>query len=161
MSSGHGIRRNWTRIFPRYRPGDLFALVADIEAYPAFVPGCQKTRIVRRHENVWQVENVFGFGPLNSRFSSKASLTPEREISILSEDGVWRRFQMNWRFEQAETGCLLICDMVLEFKSTFLNGAAALTAEDTERRFIDAFERRAEKLFGRASANQSLWGDKQ
>lgn len=142
------LKRGWTRSYPQFRQEDLFALVADIKSYPAFVPGCQETRVLRRGENVWLVENVFGFGPLRKRFISQATLNPPHELSVTSDSGVWRRLLLYWRFEPAEGGCRLSCEMALDFKSAVLNGIAALAVVDAERRIIAAFERRADELLG-------------
>jgi coenzyme Q-binding protein COQ10 len=155
--AGSALKRSFSRVYPQFRAQDLFALVADIESYPFFVPGCQKTRVVSRRENCWLVENVFGFGPLRHNFVSRAILNPPNDLSIASEDGVWRRFLLHWRFEPAGTGCLLTYEMTIEFSSDFLNAGASFAAAGMEQRIMAAFERRAEKLFGRG-ANE--WGRK-
>ena len=146
--AGSALKRGFSRVYPQFRPEDLFDLVADIKSYPAFVPGCQRTRVVSRHENVLLVENFFGFGPLRQRFVSRAKFDRPRALSIASESGVWRRFQMDWRFEPAGNGSRLSCDMELEFSSALLNAVAPFAVTDVEARILRAFELRAEKLLG-------------
>jgi coenzyme Q-binding protein COQ10 len=146
------MSRKLLRHYPRYSPEHLFGLAADIESYPLFVPGCRRARIVSREgdarEQALTVENMFGFGPLNQPFRTNAILKPPRELVIVSRDGPWRLFSMDWRFQPERGGCLLSCEVTLDFSSRMLNLLASLAAADVERQVLAAFERRAEKLFG-------------
>jgi coenzyme Q-binding protein COQ10 len=140
--------RTWERKFPRFKPEQLFALVSDIESYPIFVPGCLNARIVERSERVWRVENVFGFGPVRSRFTSIAELDPPRRLDISSGDGPWRDFRMSWQFRPSGTGCRVSCTSTLEFRSPLFAVLAKFLRSEMEARIIAAFEARAKALFG-------------
>ena len=146
--AGKALQRRFSRVYPQFRPSDLFGLVADIESYPAFVPGCLKTRVLSRRDNVLLVDNVFGAGPLRQKFTSRATLDSPDKLCITSDNGVWRRFRMDWRFESVGNGCRLSCDMELEFLSGLLNAVAPFAAPDVESRILRAFELRAEKILG-------------
>ena len=137
----------WRRTFPRLSSAQLFALVSDIESYPAFVPGCLHARIVERGETVWKVENVFGFGPVRSRFMSRAELDPPHRLDITSREEPWRDFRMNWRFEDADAGCRLSCALALVFRSPLLARVAHLASGELERGVVSAFERRARWVY--------------
>ncbi|PPQ40254.1 coenzyme Q-binding protein COQ10 [Rhodoblastus acidophilus] len=142
------VTRRLSRFYPRYSPENLFALAADIESYPLFVPGCRSARILAREGDALQVENVFGFGPLRHPFKTRAELKPPRELAIVSQDGPWRRFSMTFRFAREQDGCRLVCEAVLDFRSPMLNLVASLAAAEVETKVLAAFQRRAEKLFG-------------
>jgi coenzyme Q-binding protein COQ10 len=142
------LKRSFGRVYPQFQQSDLFSLVADIESYPAFIPGCLKTRVLSRRENVLLVENVFGLGPLRQKFISQATLDSPHKLCITSENGIWRRFRMDWRFEPMGNGCRLYCAMELEFSSQLLNAAAPFAAADVESGILQAFELRAEKILG-------------
>ena len=142
------LKRSFWRVYPQFQPSDLFSLVADIESYPAFIPGCLQTRVLSRRENVLLVENVFGLGPLRQKFISQATLDLPHKLCITSENGIWRRFRMDWRFEPMGNGCRLSCAMELEFSSAMLNAVAPFAAADVELGILQAFELRAEKIFG-------------
>jgi coenzyme Q-binding protein COQ10 len=148
VMAGKALRRRFSRVYPHFRPPDLFGLVADIESYPAFVPGCLQTRVLSRRDNVLLVENVFGAGPLRQKFTSQATLDSPDKLCITSDSGIWRRFRMDWRFEPSGSGCRLSCDMELEFLSGLLNAVAPFAAPDVESRILRAFELRAEKILG-------------
>ena len=125
----------------------LFALVSDIESYPAFVPGCLEARIVERGETVWKVENVFGFGPVRSRFMSRAELDPPHRLDITSREEPWRDFRMNWRFADSALGCRLFCALALVFRSPLLARLAHMASGEMERGVVSAFERRAKMVY--------------
>jgi coenzyme Q-binding protein COQ10 len=140
--------RSWQREFPRFKPEQLFALVADIESYPIFMPGCLDARIVEKGEEVWRVENVFGFGPVQRRFISIAELKPPDRLDISSRDGPWRDFRMSWQFQPSGAGCRVSCTSTSRFRSPVLAALARFSESAMEERIIAAFEARAEVLFG-------------
>ena len=141
------MRRSVERLYPHYRAEDLYGLVADIESYPAFMPGCRKTRILSKRGDVWTVDNEFGVGPFRHRFISRATVDPGKGLSIASDDGPWRQFLMDWRFQPEGAGCLLSFAMTLELSSFLLIAATPFAIMDTEQRILSAFERRAAQLF--------------
>ncbi|MCI4679839.1 type II toxin-antitoxin system RatA family toxin [Rhodoblastus acidophilus] len=147
------MRRKFEVFFPHHGPEALFALVDDIEAYPAFVPACLGTRVLAR-EGAWRrVRNVFGLGRLRIAFVSEARADPPRELVIESCDGPLRALRLRWLFEPRGEGCLLTCDILLEFASGLFNALAVLAAPEFERKIVAAFERRAAGLpKGRAPA---------
>jgi coenzyme Q-binding protein COQ10 len=143
------LRRHWRMRFPVYSAEQLFALVADIESYPQFVPGCVATRILeRRNDGTWLVDNVFGFGPLRSRFHTTAHFDAPRRLEIVSQDGPWRRFAMLWRFTPEDEGCRADVDVEVAFRSALLATLARTGLPSTEPRIIRAFEERAKRLYG-------------
>jgi coenzyme Q-binding protein COQ10 len=146
--AGSATTRHFSRVYPQFRPQDLYALASDIESYPAYVPLCRRTRIIARRDRELTVENVFGLGPIGEKFVSEARLDPPHNLIICSRDGLWRRFLLNWRFDPAGKGCRLSFDLTFEFASAFLNRLAPFAAPEFERRVLRAFERRAESLFG-------------
>jgi coenzyme Q-binding protein COQ10 len=146
------LTRAFSRVYPRYSAEQMFSLAADIEAYPSFVPGCQRAQIVSRAGDGTRerllVENEFGFGPARRFFHTRAEFDPPRGLSIVSRDGPWRLFSMAWRFAPEGAGCRLACEVKLDFQSRVLNLLAPVAAAEVEGQVLAAFERRAEKLFG-------------
>ncbi|MEE9545647.1 MAG: SRPBCC family protein, partial [Rhodospirillales bacterium] len=47
--------------FLPYTPEQLFDLVAEVEAYPEFLPWCLSIRVRKREENVITADMVIGF----------------------------------------------------------------------------------------------------
>ena len=146
---GKTSTREWVREFPHFKPEELFALVSDVESYPIFLPGCLNARIVERSGRILRVENVFGFGPMRTRFVSMAELEPPHRLDISSRDGPWRNFRLAWRFQPMNGGCRVSCASSLELRSPLLAGLAKLSENAVGNRLMAAFEARAKALFGR------------
>lgn len=146
VDSEPALQRHWRLRFPHFTVAQLFALVSDIESYPQFVPGCVATRILERGADTWRVDNVFGAGPLRWHFRSTAHLDPPHRLEIVSQDGPWRRFAMNWRFTPENEGCRIDVDLTVGFRSPLLAALARTALPRTEPRIIRAFEERAERL---------------
>jgi len=142
----------WRLTFPRYSREQLFQLVANIEDYPSFIPGCVATRIIRREGMLLHVDNMFGFGLLRSRFTSQTRLEPPHQAVVHSDNGPWRSFQLEWLLEPLNngTGCTVECRFTADLRSSTLAGLARLALPETERRTIAAFEKRAAQLFSSA-----------
>ena len=145
-----GLRRHWRMRFPAYSAEQLFALAADIESYPNFMPGCVATRVVeRRADGTWLVDNVFGFGPLRPRFRSTARPQAPERLEIVSQDGPWKRFAMTWTFTPEGDGCAVDLEVEVAFRSAMLAALARTGLPAAEPRIIHAFEERAKRLYGR------------
>jgi ribosome-associated toxin RatA of RatAB toxin-antitoxin module len=80
---------------------------------------------------------------------TEAVLTAPHEILILSRDRLWRRFELRWRFTPEAAGCRLNCTMDMQFASALLEGLSHVAGSRLETEVMDAFERRAAKLYGR------------
>ena len=140
------LHRRWSRLIADCDAKTLYAMVADVESYPEFVPGCVSARILERQPDQWTVDNVFGFGPLHNQFLSFAEPDPPNALTIHSSDGPWRAFLIQWRFRPQGGGCLLSCEATLDFRSPLLAAVASLAAAGIERRVIAAFQSRALRM---------------
>ncbi len=136
------ITRQWERYFPGSDPVTVFSIVADVESYPQFVPGCVTARILERGTKQWTVDNLFGFGPARTRFRSIAELDPPAALTISSRDGPWREFRVQWRFHPENEGCRLSCYAVLDFRSPLMAVMAGVAAGEIERWIVAAFDTR-------------------
>src|SRR3546814_14628246 len=64
------------RRFLPYTQEQLFALVAEVERYPEFLPWCIAARIRSRQDNVVVADLVIGFKMVRERFTSRVTLDP-------------------------------------------------------------------------------------
>lgn len=147
--SGGVVVGHWRTDFARCTPEQLFALAADIESYPRFVPWCIATRILARHPGHWRCDNVFGKGPIRLRFHSRAEFDPPGGIAITSSDGPFRDFRLDWQFlPLAGGGSRVQAAFRIAFRSDLLGLLARISVAEVERRIVAAFRARAEALYG-------------
>jgi coenzyme Q-binding protein COQ10 len=134
--------------FPGLTPAQLFAVAADIESYPAFIPWCRSARIVERTDGVWRVENHFGAGPVDVTFTSLAHLASPDRLEITATDGPFRDFRLVWCFEALPNGgARATAEYRLALKSPLLQGLAALSMGEVERRVLHNFRARAKEVY--------------
>jgi coenzyme Q-binding protein COQ10 len=137
------------RVLP-YTPEQLFALVADIERYPEFLPWCVGARIRERKPDLIVADLIIGFRVFRERFTSRVKLDPPRRIDVAYSEGPFRYLDNHWTFTPAPGGCRLEFFVDFEFKSRVLQKVIEMLFGEAVRRMVAAFENRARDLYGDA-----------
>jgi coenzyme Q-binding protein COQ10 len=135
------------RVLP-YTPEQLFALVADVERYPEFLPWCVGARIRERSPQLVVADLVIGFRMFRERFTSRVALDPPRRIDVAYTEGPFRYLDNHWTFERLPEGCRIDFFVDFEFKSRVLQRVIGMLFGEAVRRMVAAFEHRAEQLYG-------------
>ncbi len=140
----------------RHAAGHMFDLVADMERYPEFVPLCQDMRVRKRSEAGEGIETVVAemtvaYKVLRETFTSRVTLDrPNLQILVEYLDGPFRRMENRWDFHPAGDH---LCDVEFfisyEFKSRVFAMLMGAMFDTAFRRFSQAFERRADQVYGR------------
>ena len=136
-----------------FTPEQLFALVADVERYPEFLPWCVGARIRERQPRQIIADLIIGFSVLRERFTSRVSLDPPHRIDVTYTEGPFRYLNSCWLFTPAPGGCLVDFSVDFESKSRVLQMLIGTVFGDATRRMVGAFERRANQLYGKPVAN--------
>ena len=138
------------RVIP-HRPEDLYALVADVRRYPEFLPWCLAARIRQADEHALSADLIIGFRMFRERFTSYVELNPEQlEIEVKYAEGPFKYLTNSWRFLPHEDGCEIDFHVDFEFNSRLLQSVIETLFTDAVRRMVQAFETRANALYGRA-----------
>jgi coenzyme Q-binding protein COQ10 len=145
----------------RFAPEQIFALVADVERYPEFLPWCTRLKIRERREEgastILVADMTISFALVQERFTSKVVLTPqERRIEVDYLDGPFRYLHNLWRFEPTPGGCVVHFDIDFEFKNRALGLLIGTVFHKAVQRLVHAFEARAEALYGRVPAGTAV-----
>ncbi len=135
---------------------DMFALVADVDKYPQFVPLCAGMKVKSRVEKgegvtVMVAEMTVAYKIIRETFTSRATLD-SRNLKILVEylNGPFKRMQNRWTFHQVgERSCDVEFFIDYEFRSRALAMLMGAMFEAAFRRFAAAFEERADAIYGR------------
>src|SRR6185437_13641345 len=136
------------RVLP-YSPEQLFALVADIERYPEFLPWCIAARIRERRGNLIVADLLIGFKMIRERFTSRVTLSPPGRIDVAYAEGPFRYLDNHWLFEPAGEGtCRIDFFVDFEFRSRVLQKLIGVLFNEAVRRMVAAFESRAKQLYG-------------
>jgi coenzyme Q-binding protein COQ10 len=144
-----------TRQVP-HSAADMFALVADIESYPRFVPLCKALTVQSRARD-GEVERLVArmtaaYGPLNETFTSKVTLD-RRRLQILVEyvEGPFRHMENRWGFADLPAGGSAVHFFIAyEFRSLPLQLLVGGLFDHAFQKMAEAFARRADQIYGRA-----------
>ena len=136
---------------------DMFALVADIERYPEFVPLCEQLNVRSRKEGEGKellvADMAVGYKSIRETFTSQVLLKPgERVIEVKYIDGPFRYLDNRWRFEPAgPESCRVHFYIDYAFRNRMLGMLMGTMFDRAFRTFAEAFERRADQVYGRRS----------
>jgi coenzyme Q-binding protein COQ10 len=141
-----------------HTPQEMFDLVADVEKYPEFLPLCEGLRVRRRAESGEGVETLVaemkvGYKKIHEAFTSRVTLDRTR-LRILVEyvDGPFSYLENRWAFKPLGSGCEVEFYIAYEFKSFALGLLMGAVFDKAFRTFVQAFEERADEIYGRQRA---------
>ncbi len=139
-----------SRIVP-YTADVMYAVVADVERYPEFLPWVVALR-VQSHDRegaceILLAEMAVGYRTLRERYTSRVTLDPvARAIDVVAIEGPFRRLENHWRFTPEGAGSRVDFGVVFEFSNRLLQAAAGNAFEKVLMKMTDAFEARAASL---------------
>jgi len=141
----------------RHAATDMFDLVADVERYPEFVPLCESLKVRRRAASGEGVEILtarmtVAYKMLHETFTSQVTLDrPRLQILVEYLDGPFSHLDNRWHFRpRPDGGSEVEFFIAYEFRSRTLGFVMGAVFDTAFRRFAEAFERRADEVFGRA-----------
>lgn len=134
----------------------MFALVADVERYPEFLPLCEALSVQSRRERDGKTLLVasmsVGYKAIRETFTTQVLLKPqERAIDVKYIDGPFKYLSNVWEFEAEGSGCLVRFFIDYEFKSRLLGAVMGTMFDRAFRMFAEAFEKRADAIYGRSA----------
>ncbi len=145
----------------RHDAANMFNLVADVERYPEFVPLCEALHVRSRmmeggHEVVTATMTV-AYKVLRERFTSRVVLNRgSHEIHVTYLDGPFKHLENVWSFAPAgEYACDVGFRISYEFRSRILQAVMGAAFDRAFRKFAEAFEMRADHIYGPAAENTS------
>lgn len=139
-----------------HTPEQMFALVADVEKYPEFLPLCEALSVRSRRERegrtILVADMTVGYKAIRETFTSQVHLKPdELTIDVKYLDGPFRYLTNEWSFESDQAGGSVVHFYIdYEFKSRVLGALMGAMFDRAFRMFADAFEKRAGIIYGPA-----------
>ena len=137
-------------------PDEMFALVADVERYPEFVPLCKSLKIRQRTPRPDGTEIVIAdmtvsFKLVREAFTSRVTLDrPNLKIMVEYLQGPFSNLENRWSFEpKSDNACDVGFFIAYEFKSRMLAMLMGTMFDAAFQRFAAAFEKRADVIYGR------------
>ncbi len=131
-----------------YTPEQMFALVADVDKYPDFLPWCLSSRITKREGDVFYADLIIGYKMVREKFTSKVILERPGAIRVEYLKGPLKYLSNKWIFiPRADGGCTIDFYVDFEFRNAFFQGLMGVFFNEVVKRMVTAFEERAKKLY--------------
>lgn len=145
-------RHSETRDLP-YTPQQMYDLVADVEAYPEFLPWTAAARVRSREGGpegeVMLADLVISFKVFRESFGSKVTLWPsEHRIETSYIEGPFEHMDSEWRFEETPQGCRVHFQVDFEMRNRLIGRVVGTVFDQAMQRIVAAFEKRARALYG-------------
>jgi coenzyme Q-binding protein COQ10 len=146
-----------TRRVP-YSARQMFAIVADVERYPEFLPLCEGLIVRSRQtkgdkssgeESVLTATMTVGYGAIKESFTSRVTLrAAQNEILVAYLDGPFHHLDNRWRFRDVAGGSEIHFFIDYAFASRLLGLSMGAMFDRAVKKYAEAFEARARAVYG-------------
>jgi ribosome-associated toxin RatA of RatAB toxin-antitoxin module len=135
----------------------MFALVADVEAYPEFLPGCTASSVLSREPGGLVASLSLAKGPFSSTFTTRNGLEPPRRLTMELVDGPFSSLHGEWNITplagppgagRSSEGCRIDLRVRFQFAGTARDLLLGPAFELTCSGLVDAFVERARAVYG-------------
>ncbi len=130
-----------------YSPAQIFALVADVERYPEFLPWCRAARILERGEQYFVAELVICFKHICEQYTSRVQLFPHERIEVIMLKGPFHHLTNRWDFYGEDSGTRIEFLLDFAFKSKLLDKLIGGLFTRASEKMSEAFMARADTLY--------------
>ena len=141
----------------RQTPAQVFALVADVERYPEFLPWCLGARVIDRRGQVMTADLMIGFKLIRERYRSRVELIAPERISVVGISGPLKRLDNQWHFRPLPGGGTQVDFSIdYEFRSSLLQTLIGTLFSEATHKMVGAFVTRAAALYPPAEGRSAL-----
>lgn len=133
-----------------YSPEEMYALVADVDAYLEFLPWCGGSSVLERRGDKVVARVDIDFKGLKKSFVTENVNEPGRRIEINLKKGPFRVLRGNWRFDDMGDGAARVSlDLDFEFSGAVIDRLLGPVFKGISSSMVDSFVTRAEQVYGR------------
>jgi ribosome-associated toxin RatA of RatAB toxin-antitoxin module len=141
-----------------YSPHEIYQLVTDVEAYPQFLPWCERVEVLARDEQGPTARLHLAYSGIRHAFTTRNVQVPDESVHIGLVDGPFSLLEGLWRFvalplpstpgTSGDVACKIEFEMRYEFSNIVLEAAISPVFDRIANTFVDSFVRRAEQVHG-------------
>jgi len=130
-----------------YPAEKMFAIVADVAAYPEFLPWCRSTRLLSHTDEELCGEIEVSKAGVTQAFSTWNRLYPHDRMEIRLVQGPFRKLEGAWQFDQLrEDACKVSLTLEFDFSNSLMSKAFGVIFGQIANTLVDAFCKRAGEL---------------
>ena len=142
-----------------YTAQEIYQLVTDVQAYPQFLPWCERVEVLGRDDEGPTARLHLAYSGIRHAFTTRNVQVLDESVHIRLVDGPFSLLDGLWRFVSlplssgaiggAGTACKIDFDLRYQFSNAFLEAAISPVFDRIADTFVDSFVRRAEQVHGR------------
>lgn len=132
-----------------YSASQMYALVKDVESYPAFLPWCNDAEVHVADEHYIEASLELHRGAISKRFRTRNALRENEHLGIELLGGPFRHLQGGWTFEQlGDRGSKVTLKLEFEFENRATDAIFGRFFESTCNQLVHSFTQRAARMYG-------------
>lgn len=133
-----------------YSASRMFELVADIRAYPQFLPWCGGARIVASQGDELIAAIDIAYGSVHKTFSTRNLMQRHKMLEMQLIEGPFSYLQGFWRFDALDQeACKISLDLQFEVANKLAGLVLTPVFSNIANQLVDSFHRRAIDLYGK------------
>ena len=134
-----------------YSAQQMYALVDGVERYPEFLPWCGGTDVEHRDAQLTRASVRIAYHGIHQSFKTENHTQAPLRIEIRLVSGPFRTLDGTWRFTPLSAqACRVDFRLHYEFSNKLLEKLVGPVFSRIANTFVDAFVKRAERLYGAA-----------
>jgi ribosome-associated toxin RatA of RatAB toxin-antitoxin module len=127
----------------------MFDLVNDISAYPAFIPNCADAKCTVINPNELEGSLLIKKAGIQKWFTTRNILTADNKIELTLVDGPFKFLTGYWQFTALDIdACKVELHLEFEFSSKMIEMAFGKLFNQVAISMINAFTQRAKVIYG-------------
>lgn len=137
-----------------YSAAEMYRLVTDVAAYPAFLPWCERGELLEQRSDGVTARIHLAYAGVRHAFTTRNTHTVDREVLVRLVDGPFSTLEGAWHFvplgrpgHEAEA-CRIEFDLRYAFSSRPLELVLSPVFDRVANTFVDSFVARAEQVYG-------------
>ena len=147
-----------------YSPREMFDLVVDVEAYPQFLPWCQRAEVLAREGGpddaggeVVTARLHLAYAGVRQAFTTRNVHERDKSVTMSLVDGPFSVLSGCWRFHalpapagaaEPPQACKVEFDLRYEFSHRALALLVSPVFDRVANTFVESFVKRAESVYG-------------
>jgi ribosome-associated toxin RatA of RatAB toxin-antitoxin module len=146
-----------------YSPREMYGLVTDVQAYPQFLPWCDRTEVVETHDDGVTARVHIAFAGVHQAFTTRNVHQAGASVTMCLVDGPFSKLEGTWRFTPLQKpgqagatpsdpvdapACKVEFSLSYAFSSRALSLVVSPVFDRIANTFVEAFVKRAQEVHG-------------
>lgn len=134
-----------------YTAPQMYALVVEVQAYPKFLPWCERAEVLARAPESMTAKLHLAYAGLHHTFTTRNVHLPDSEVTMSLVDGPFSLLDGDWRFipiGPQNAACRIEFELRYAFASRALEVVLSPVFDHIADTFVDRFVKRAEHVYG-------------